>query len=358
MDFERERDSKLPIRVGIAGLGRAAIFEHIPELLAMPGKFQITAVCDLLKFRRDHVEALCPGVKLYRRVEDMLDDPDIDLIDICTRSQDHVEHAMASLKRGRWTLLESPMALSQEAALGLRAQAVLSRDRLIVRHPGAFDCDCHLARKVLDDKRLGDIYDIKVRRCDYLRRDDWQSVRKCGGGIQFYALPDILLQAMALLRMPPVKMWAELKHIASLGDAPDYAHIVLRTRTQLTADVVASGAAVPPYGPSFEISGSRGIFTAMPGASEGLIRAINPESDLPRRRCSVRTPPLDDMREDLDFVEFPVSLDEEEKKQCGRAAFWEAVWKAIRTAEYFPATLDDSIEVLRLIDIIGKTAQK
>ena len=346
-----------PVRVGIAGIGRAAIFEHIPELQSMPGKFKIAAVCDLMKFRRDIILSSCPDAKPYRRVEDMLDDPEIDLVDICTRTQDHVKHAMAALKRDKWTVLESPMATSHADALSLRAESVRARNRLIVRQTGAFAPDFLLARKMLGDRRLGDIYEASVESRDFLRRDDWQSVKKCGGGIRFYALPDMMLQALALLGSPPVKMWAELKHVVSLGDAEDYARIILRSRTQRSVCITASGASLAPPGPSFAVSGTRGRFTVMRGSAEGTLRMLDPERDLPRRRCSVRTPPLDDMREDLDIVEVPVSLTPEEKARSGNAAFWDAVYATMRFATPFPATIDDSIEVLRLIDLSARAAK-
>ena len=353
---KQERSSAL-VRVGIAGLGRAAVFEHIPELLALPHQFRITAVCDLLKSRRDHVTAICPDVKTYRRIEDMLDDPDIDLVDICTRTSDHVPHAMESLKREKWTVLESPMATSREDALALRAQSVKAHNRLVVRLPGVFSPDFTLARKMMSDKRLGDIYDIRVFRCGYVRRDDWQSVRRCGGGIRFYALPEALLQALSLIGSPPTKMWSEFKHLASLGDAEDYVRMVLSARDQRSVCIVASGASLDFGKPSFVISGTRGSFTVNPGSSEGVLRAINPALNLPRRRCSVRTPPLENQHEELDIINIPVSLTEEEKTATGGTAFWNAVHDAMRRNIPFPSTLDDSIEVLRLIDLASRTSR-
>ncbi len=349
---------RLSIRVGVAGLGRAAILEHIPELLSLPERFTVAAVCDLLKPRRDHVESICPDARPYRRIDDMLDDPDLDLIDICTRSPDHAAHAAAALKRGKWTVLESPMAMDHAGAVALRAQAIHADNRLIVRHPCIFDPDFLLARKMMRDRRLGEIHEVKIRHEDYIRRGDWQSVRKCGGGVLNHAMPGAMLQALALLQTPPVKMWAEQKHIVSLGDADDYARAILRTRDGMTAVIEVSDAHLPPPEPSFTICGSLGRFTVMPGMSEGVLHAIDPDRPPPRRRCSVRTPPLEAPREDLRIVDIPVSLDEAEKARSGRVAFWNAVWRAVRLGEYFPATLEDSIEVLRFTGLMVQNASK
>ena len=75
-----------PLRIGIAGLGRAGLLDHLPALRQLPGLYTIAAVCDLMKERRDIVERDFPNVRTYRRIEDMLDDPDIDVIDIAKKT--------------------------------------------------------------------------------------------------------------------------------------------------------------------------------------------------------------------------------------------------------------------------------
>ena len=344
-----------PVRIGIVGLGRAALMEHLPELRQMAGKFRLVAVCDLLKERRDMIEAEFPGVRMYRRVDDMLDDPEIDLIDIASRSPDHVKHVMASLRHNRWTLVESPMAMSHDEAMMIRAADVKAKGRLIVRQMGAFRPDFMTARSVLDDPRLGEVYDVRIRCEDFVRRDDWQSVKRCGGGAAFYACPDLVYQALALLRMPAVQLWSELKRVASLGDAEDYAHIVLKTRGAATADIVYSGAELASGGPSFEIRGERGVFSVRPGARVGTLHVVDPGFKFPRRRSSVRTPPLCDMHESVPMKDIPVECPAE-PGNTGAAAFWNAVYGTVRTASPFPVSLDEAVEPIRILTLVKNSS--
>ena len=355
-DETDEKHSGRPaVRVGVVGLGRAGLFQHLPELKRLPGKFRVTAVCDLMKERRDIVEADYPDLHMYRRVEDMLDDPDIDLVDIVSRSPDHVKHALASLQHGHWTLVESPLGMSHDEALVLRAADVKAKGRLLVRQMGAFQPDFLTAMKASNDIRLGEIFDIRVRNGMYIRRDDWQSVKRCGGGAAFYACPDLVYQALALLKVPPTQLWSELKRIASLGDAEDFAHIVLKSRGQATADITYSGAELPPYMPSFEIRGERGSFHIMPGERKGILRVVDPSHKFPRRRSSVRTPPLSDMREDFPVSEFEIECDA--APECtGPDAFWNAVYATVRTAAPFPVSLDEAIEPIRILTLVKKSS--
>ena len=62
-----------PIRIGIAGAGRSVLMNHLEAICSLPGLYTVTAVCDLIKDRRDRVEKFYPELRPYRRYEDMLD---------------------------------------------------------------------------------------------------------------------------------------------------------------------------------------------------------------------------------------------------------------------------------------------
>ena len=344
-----------PIRVALLGLGRSMLGEHCAAFKAHPELFKVVAACDLLKERRDIVAADFPECRMFRRYDDMLYERDIDLVDIATCSADHLKHAMQSLDRGLWTLVETPFALTMDDAQLLRGAAAKARNRFFVMQRGLFAPDFMLAQRAVTDLRLGDIYEVVVRSEDYVRRDDWQAVKRLGGGAAYYAMTDLVLQALKLLPMPPIQMWSELKRIASLGDAEDYVHVNLRTRGMVSADIEFNGGILPPdRGPSFVIKGSRGTFSVMPGRAEGVLRVVDPDFAFPRRRSSVRTPPLDDLHENLPVVEIPVSL--EPGTQYGQDAFWRHVYDTMRTAVPFPVTLEESIEAVKFVHLMKRTS--
>ena len=344
-----------PVRIALVGLGRAMLHDHLPALKQLPELYQVTAVCDLLRERRAIVEKDYPKVRTYRRVEDMLDDPDIDLVDIALPTTDHQSAALESLSREKFTVVESPLALTHDAATILKAASAKARGRLFAYTPGLFAPDFRLAQAALDNLSLGDIYEVRVRRQDYLRRDDWQSVKRCGGGAAWYAGLEAVLQAVALMRAQPAQLWSELKRIASLGDAEDFAHIVLKSRGEVTADIEINGGDLSAREPSFSVRGSRGVFTVAPGAVEGTCHVIDPGFKFPRRRSSVRTPPLDDMHENLKVIDIPATLPPTAEKS-GPVAFWRALYSTIRTAEPFPVSLDDVVEAIRYIQLVKQAS--
>jgi len=351
---ELDQVARPPIKLGIIGLGRFTQFKTIPQLLSLTDFFRVTAVCDVEKERRDLVEKHFPNAHYYRRVEDMVDDQDVDLFQIALPSLMHAKCALECLNRNRWTLVENPLALNYSDAQVLRAASAKNGNRLIVAHRELFTPEFRLAQMACEDPRLGEIYEVRVCRQTYLRRNDWQSVKKCGGGCAFRDGPDALMAAMSLIVMPPSQIWSELKRVAGLGDAEDYAHITLRTRGDISADVEINGGQLPPYSPAYVVRGSRGSFSVAQGATEGVLNVIDPNHAFPRRRSSVRTPPLNDMSEPLPQVSIPLRLPE--TAQIGEGVFWNAIYAHMRRGVPLPYSIESSVEAIRYLQLVKQAS--
>lgn len=344
-----------PVRVAIMGLGRSVFENHYPVFKRHPQLFSVVAACDTMRERRDIIAKDFPACRMFRRFDDMLDEKDVDLVDIASCTTDHAKHALASLDRGRWTLVETPLATTPDECQVLRGAAAKAKNRLLVLQRGMFSPDFLLAKAAMSDPRLGEIHMIKMRREDFVRRDDWQTVKRLGGGAAYYAMTDLLMQVLKLMPLPPLQMWSDLKRIASMGDAEDYVRVAFKTRGKISAEIEFNGGALAPCrGPSFTICGERGEFSVMPGADEGVLRVIDPSFRFPRRRSSVRTPPIKDMHETVPVQEIPVRLPK--GTMHGPSAFWRHVYETVRTAAPFPLALEDSIEAVRLAHLMKKTS--
>jgi scyllo-inositol 2-dehydrogenase (NADP+) len=347
--------SRPPVRIALIGLGRAMFADHYAVIKEHPDWFKVVAACDIVKERRDIIAKDFPECRMFRRVEDLLEEREIDLVDIATCSTDHVAHALSSLSHGFWTLIESPMALTYEDAQMLRGAATKAKNRLLVMHRGLFSADFLLAQQELTDVRLGEIYQVIIRKEDYVRRDDWQTVKRLGGGAAYYEMPDLFLQAFKLMPMPPVQMWSDLKRVASLGDAEDFVHVGLKTRTRISVELEYNGGVLPADRMwSFMIRGERGCFKVMPDAREGVLSVVEPRYKFPRRRSSVRTPGLADLHEDFPTVQLPIRLPEEQL--CGVTGFWKQIYDTIRTAAVYPVSMDEEIETIRLAHLMKKVS--
>ena len=341
------------VSVGVVGCGRSAVLGHLPAIGRLNGLFRLMAVCDVEKSRRDNVEKSFPEVRHYRRVEDMLDDPDIELVLIATPSLEHESIALECLRRNIWTVCETPVSQTHDGALVLRGAALKAGHKLIASTPALFSPEFRLASMARMRRKIGSLYDIRIRQACYLRRDDWQATRKRGGGAAFFAAQEPVLQALTLLKAQPVQMWSEIKKLVALGDAEDYAHLIFRTADGITADVEANSAVLRAVEPAITLRGTRGSFSVMPGAMEGHYCVVDSGQRFSHRRSSVALPPIEEPCEKVRVVEQNVSLPD---PVPAYEAFWRAVYATARMNRPFPVDFDLVVEMARYIDIVRKSA--
>ena len=122
---------KGPIKIGIVGLGRAGIGMHCEELKlkGRKKKFKIVAACDPVKKLRGTM-ADRYGCKTYRNVKGLIADPDVELVDIANRTNEHFEDAIAALKANKTVFLEKPICLTYAEAKKLKSAAGRSTGNL------------------------------------------------------------------------------------------------------------------------------------------------------------------------------------------------------------------------------------
>jgi predicted dehydrogenase len=89
-----------PIRVGIVGLGKIALEEHVPAIRANPD-FALVASAG--------TSTTLEGVAAFTCVERMLEGcPELDAVAVCTPPQSHFTGASMALQCGKHVLLEKP----------------------------------------------------------------------------------------------------------------------------------------------------------------------------------------------------------------------------------------------------------
>lgn len=150
-----------PLRVGIVGLGWVA-GAHIETFRHVRGA-TVTAVCS----RRPQDPAALQrqfGVPLtvYRDFAQMLADPEIDVIDICTPHPLHPEQAIAAARAGKHLIIEKPIALTwrdaRAVATAVRKAGVQAMVCFELRYSAQFTA----VRSILDKGLLGAIHYAEV----------------------------------------------------------------------------------------------------------------------------------------------------------------------------------------------------
>jgi predicted dehydrogenase len=95
------------LNVAVIGCGIGA--NHIRSGYALnPDRFHVAAVCDLDEARARKVADELGVPRVTTSFDEMLADPGIDIIDICTPPFLHFEQTMAALKAGKHVIVEKP----------------------------------------------------------------------------------------------------------------------------------------------------------------------------------------------------------------------------------------------------------
>jgi len=335
-----------PIRLGIAGLGRAGWGMHCPELDGKEGKFAIVAGCDTLAPKRERFAAKY-GCKVYSRIEDMLADPNVEMVSIATRSPDHFAHASMALKADKHVFDEKPMTVSYDQARKLQALAAKSKGKLNVRHNRRFEPGFLHIREIIKSGILGNVYEVNLARVGYARRDDWQTLLACGGGQLLNWGPHIVDHALQFLESPVAGMWSELKKIAAVGDAEDHLKIVLKGENGRVVDLEISGGSAAGK-PEYIVLGTKGALTSS-GNSTNL-RYLDPKAKLPRRKAIAGDPGENfGNPESLPWVQETLAVSPAKSYDI-----WDELYKAVRLGKKFPITLDEAVAVMKVISAAKK----
>jgi len=335
-----------PIKLGLAGVGRAGWGMHCPELEPFKDKFQIVAACDILKEKRDKI-ARRYGCKTYARIQDMIADPEVELVDIATRSPDHYAHAAMSLKASKHVFLEKPMTVSYAEAARLRKLAQKSKGGLYVRHNRRFDPDFLHVREIIDSGVLGDVYEIKLARMGYARRDDWQTLIDAGGGQLLNWGPHVIDHAMRLLGAPVADVWSNLKLIAAVGDAEDHLKIILTGTNDRVVEVEISGGCAARH-PEYIVLGTKGALTC--SGDMITLKYLDPRRRLKPRKVNPGDPG-DHFGSPEKLYWLQKTIPVKPKKTYN---IWEELYKAIRERSKFPITLDEAVGNMKIISDVKR----
>lgn len=174
----------LPIRLGVAGLGRA--FMLMLPTLARDPRLTLVACADprpeaRARFAQDF------GARAHASVEALCADPAVDAVYVASPHQFHLAHVRAAAQAGKHVLVEKPMALSIADCQAMVAAARAAGVHLIVGHSHSFDAPYRLARALIRSGRCGALRMLTALNfTDYLyrpRRPEELDTAQGGGAI-------------------------------------------------------------------------------------------------------------------------------------------------------------------------------
>jgi len=172
------------VNFGIIGCGNIARF-HAQAILASDGG-SLRGVADG-SFDRAVSFAGEFGTKPYRSVAEMLSDPEIDAVCICTPSGFHASCAIDAMNASKHVLVEKPIAMTSEECdrmLALRDEKGLCVGSISQYR---FTDAIQTVKKLIDGGELGKIITVNLsmqyhRTAEYYESSPWRGTWKLDGG--------------------------------------------------------------------------------------------------------------------------------------------------------------------------------
>ena len=150
------------VRIGVIGLGWFGEM-HVETYRGVHGA-EVTAVCTRRPEHLAEIAAKYGIEKTYTDYRDLLADPDVDAVSICTHAKDHLAPMLAAMKSGKHVLLEKPMSVSLDECNQILEASESCVQNLMVGHICRFENNYAVARDEIRAGRIGDILSICSRR--------------------------------------------------------------------------------------------------------------------------------------------------------------------------------------------------
>jgi predicted dehydrogenase len=140
-------------------------------------------------------------------------------------------------------------------------------------------CDAALHRLigVMDSGIIGRVFLIKMRWTAFARRNDWQTLRRYGGGTLNNAGSHGIDLCLTLMQAPVVDAWGDLQSLVTAGDTEDHAKILLRGANGRVIDFETSSAMKAPQR-RYQLYGTLG--SAVRDGDELVVTHLDP-AELP-----------------------------------------------------------------------------
>jgi phthalate 4,5-cis-dihydrodiol dehydrogenase len=173
-----------PLRLGIAGLGRA--FSVMLPTFARHPAVKLVAAADIRAEARNRFADEF-SAKTYDTVAALCADPGIDVVYVATPHQLHREHATLAAKAGKHLLIEKPMALTLKDCAAIVEAVHKSGMQAVIGHSHSFDAPVRHLRNLVDSGAFGNVRMINaLNYTDYLyrpRRPEELDTLKGGGAV-------------------------------------------------------------------------------------------------------------------------------------------------------------------------------
>lgn len=243
--------------IAFAGFGKSANRYHLPYL-KQRSQIKVKMIYDH-RFRHYHEQQddlRANGVELTTDFNDILEDPDVQMVSITTPAATHYSLAKQALLHGKNVLVEKPFCETSEQAEELLR---LAKENGLIAMPfqnRRFDSDYLALKHVLEVGYVGEPLTIESHMDHFRPSDQFVNSDPING--QFYGLGIHTIDQMVALFGQPQAVFYDIRAQQNQGTLDDYYETQL-FYSKFKAVVTSSPLVAREY-PSFVLNGTKGSF--------------------------------------------------------------------------------------------------
>jgi predicted dehydrogenase len=155
-----KRGMSFMIKVGIIGCGSITRHRHAPEYKNNE-KCVITAFSDPVLKRAEELAEIY-NARAYSDYRDIINDPDINAVSVCSSNDMHAKISIEALNAGKHVLCEKPMAINTEEARKMLEASRESGKFLMIGHNQRLIAAHIKAKEILKQGELGEVISFRT----------------------------------------------------------------------------------------------------------------------------------------------------------------------------------------------------
>lgn len=188
------------IKVGLVGYGASGSNFHAPII----DMCENTELKYIVSSRINQINKEFPNVDVLSDYSTLLS-KDLDLIVIATPNSCHYEQAVKALNAGCNVVIDKPFTPTLSEALKLKEIASRNKKLVTVFHNRRFDGDFKTIKKLINEKKVGEITYFESNFNRYrpsVNKKNWRETSSVAGGIFYDLAPHLIDQAVDIFGKP------------------------------------------------------------------------------------------------------------------------------------------------------------
>lgn len=221
------------IRIGIIGHGFMG-HEHEKMLTKMDG-IKVTGFSDIEPKQLEDVQE---GLKRYASNEELINDPEVQVVLIAANNNQHHDLVIQAAKAGKDIICEKPVAMNTEELDDMMKTVNECGVKFTVHHQRRLDQDFRTMKEIYDQKKLGDVYTVKNSLYGFNgNMHDWHVYISEGGGMLYDWGVHLLDQILFMMPDAKIKtVFADMRNVINT-EVDDYFKILMKMDNGVMAEV-------------------------------------------------------------------------------------------------------------------------